>query len=198
MKKILVIEDEQTVRASLLDLLEAEGYEVIAAENGLIGVGLARKERPDLIICDIMMPKMDGYEVLTALHQEPLLATIPFIFLTAKADKSELREGMVLGADDYLTKPFTRLELFAAITTRLDKQALLSTQIYQKLEALSHNLASSLPQEVSAPLALIHNLSQLLELGATQASQVSQIGAQIEEAAKDLSSFIQRFLLFID
>lgn len=198
MKKILVIEDEQAVRTSLLDLLEAEGFEVVGAENGLIGVGLAHKARPDLIICDIMMPQMDGYEVLAALHQNPLTATTPFIFLTAKADKSDLRGGMQQGADDYLTKPFSRLELLEAIAARLDKKARLNTQLQQKLEDLSHNLAKSLPQEFSAPLALIQNLSQTLRRTAIQDPQVDEIGAKIEEAAKDLSRLIQRFLLFIE
>ncbi|OUL32981.1 diguanylate cyclase [Nostoc sp. T09] len=133
MTKILVIEDEELVRENLLDLLEAEEFQTIAAANGKIGLNLAFSEIPDLILCDMMMPEIDGYGVLTTLRQDPLTATIPFIFLTAKSAKADFRQGMDLGADDYLTKPFTRAELLSAIVNRLEKQAalkknLLSTQ----------------------------------------------------------------------
>ncbi|BAY19068.1 putative diguanylate phosphodiesterase [Anabaenopsis circularis NIES-21] len=125
MIKILVIEDEESVRENLLDLLEAEDFETIAAANGRTGVDLAFAESPDLILCDMMMPEVDGYGVLTALRQDPLTATIPFIFLTAKSAKSDFRQGMDMGADDYLTKPFTRAELLGAIMNRLERQATL-------------------------------------------------------------------------
>ncbi|MCC5635684.1 EAL domain-containing response regulator [Nostoc sp. CHAB 5844] len=125
MVKILVIEDEKSVRENLLDLLEAEDFETVAAANGRTGVDLAFTEAPDLILCDMMMPEVDGYGVLTALRQDPLTATIPFIFLTAKSAKSDFRQGMDMGADDYLTKPFTRAELLSAIMNRLERQATL-------------------------------------------------------------------------
>ncbi|MCG6134210.1 MAG: EAL domain-containing response regulator [Nostoc sp. LLA-1] len=125
MVKILVIEDEESVRENLLDLLEAEDFETITAANGKIGINLAVSNVPDLILCDMMMPEIDGYGVLTALRQEPLTATIPFIFLTAKSAKSDFRQGMDMGADDYLTKPFTRAELLSAIMNRLERQATL-------------------------------------------------------------------------
>ncbi|WGV26049.1 EAL domain-containing response regulator [Halotia branconii] len=125
MIKILVIEDEESVRENILDLLEAENFETVAAANGKIGVNLALSEIPDLILCDMMMPEIDGYGVITALRQEPLTATIPFIFLTAKSAKADFRQGMDMGADDYLTKPFTRAELLSAIMNRLERQATL-------------------------------------------------------------------------
>lgn len=121
MKKILVIEDEQPVRANILQLLEFEEFHAIGAENGLIGALWAQEHLPDLIICDVMMPAVNGHEVLSALRQNPMTATIPFIFLTAMAEKDDLRRGMELGADDYLTKPFTTDELLAAIATRFAK-----------------------------------------------------------------------------
>jgi DNA-binding response OmpR family regulator len=111
MKKILIIEDEPLLRANILDLLAAEEFDAIAAENGAIGVQLALSHLPDLIISDVMMPELDGYGVVQALRQNPMTATIPFIFLTAKVDRADLREGMSLGADDYLTKPFRPKEL---------------------------------------------------------------------------------------
>ncbi|MEH2289472.1 EAL domain-containing response regulator [Nostoc sp.] len=121
MPKILIIEDEEAVRENILDLLEAEDFQTIAAANGRIGINLAISEVPDLILCDMMMPEIDGYGVLTALRQDPSTATIPFIFLTAKSAKSDFRQGMDMGADDYITKPFTRAELLSAIMNRLEK-----------------------------------------------------------------------------
>ncbi len=122
MTKILVIEDDPPVRTNLLKLLEAEGFEVKGAENGEAGVSLAIEQVLDLILCDIMMPELDGHGVLEALRKNIATAAIPFIFLTAKAERSDWRQGMELGADDYLTKPFTRDELLGAIATRLKKQ----------------------------------------------------------------------------
>lgn len=134
MKKILVIEDEDFVRENILDLLDAEGFEAIGAENGQIGLNLAKGMIPDLILCDVMMPGLDGYGVLTAIRQDALMASIPFIFLTAKAAKADFRQGMELGADDYITKPFTRAELLGAIASRLKKQAALETLYHTELQ----------------------------------------------------------------
>ncbi|MBD2343068.1 EAL domain-containing response regulator [Anabaena subtropica] len=125
MIKILVIEDEESVRENILDLLQAEDFNTVSAANGRIGIDLALAEFPDLILCDMMMPEVDGYGVLSALRQEPLTATIPFIFLTAKSAKADFRQGMDMGADDYLTKPFTRAELLSAVMNRLERQATL-------------------------------------------------------------------------
>ncbi len=125
MKKILVIEDEAQSRDIYLESLEEEGFDAIGAENGRVGVQTAQEQLPDLVLCDIMMPELDGYGVLSTLRQDPVTAMIPFIFLTAKATKAELRQGMELGADDYLTKPSTVEELLRAIAVRLEKQAAL-------------------------------------------------------------------------
>jgi DNA-binding NarL/FixJ family response regulator len=119
MKKILVIEDEPEMRRNILALLRYKEYESIAADNGRLGVELARREKPDLILCDVMMPQLDGYGVLQALQTDASLARIPFIFLTAKGEKDDLRSGMNLGADDYLTKPVANADLVRAIEARL-------------------------------------------------------------------------------
>ncbi|MCB1204655.1 MAG: response regulator transcription factor [Verrucomicrobiae bacterium] len=118
-KKILIIEDQGTMRRNLALLLEMEGFQVVTAENGRIGLETARRERPDVILCDVMMPEMDGYAVVQALRGEPDFATTPFLFLTAKGEKSDIRVGMNFGADDYLTKPVVRDDLLAAIEARL-------------------------------------------------------------------------------
>ncbi|MCT7984202.1 response regulator [Laspinema sp. A4] len=128
MKTILVIEDEQAVLTNILEILEGGGFKAIGAENGLTGIAHAQKYLPDLILCDVMMPGLDGHGVLSQLRESPPTATIPFIFLTAKADHSDLRQGMNLGADDYITKPFRRKDLLEAINTRLNKQAAVMQQ----------------------------------------------------------------------
>lgn len=119
MRTILLIEDHDIIRENTAEILELTGYRVLTAENGKIGVEKALAERPDLVICDIMMPVLDGYGVLHIFNQNPQLAGVPFIFLTAKTERADLRRGMELGADDYLTKPFDESELLSAVASRL-------------------------------------------------------------------------------
>lgn len=121
-KTILVIEDEAQTREIFLRCLKFEKFEGIGAENGSTGVRLATKHQPDLVVCDIMMPDMNGYEVLTTLRRDEATASIPFIFLTAKVEMTDLRQGMTLGADDYLTKPCTVEDFLDAIAARLQRQ----------------------------------------------------------------------------
>ena len=121
-RKILVIEDDTSSRSMYLDCLVLEGFETIAAENGLIGIQQAQAHLPDLILCDIFMPVVDGYEVLNTLSQDPVTAIIPFIFLTGTGTKTDFRKAMDGGADDYLTKPFTVEELLNAIAHRLQSR----------------------------------------------------------------------------
>ena len=121
MKKILLIEDNDDIRENTAEILEMSNYKVFTAENGKTGVACALKERPDLIVCDIMMPVLDGYGVLHMLHKNEDTKNIPFIFLTAKTERTDYRKGMELGADDYITKPFTGTELLTAIEGRLKK-----------------------------------------------------------------------------
>jgi len=128
MKKILLIEDDLVLRENISELIELAGYEVEMAENGMIGIEKTKSFKPDLILCDVMMPELDGYGVLYFLSQNPETATIPFIFLTAKSEKEDLRKGMELGADDYLFKPFESTELIKAIESRLKKNELLKNQ----------------------------------------------------------------------
>src|ERR1700741_685077 len=123
MKKILVIEDEPEMRRNLTTILRLERFHPVPAENGRVGVELARRERPDLILCDVMMPELDGYGVIAALRADPETVAIPFIFLTAKGEKPDIRAGMNLGADDYLTKPVGKADLLSAIRTRLERAA---------------------------------------------------------------------------
>jgi len=121
MKNILLIEDNEGIRENTAEILEMTGYTVDTAENGRVGVEKALHRKPDLVICDIMMPVMDGYAVLHIFNKNPLLSSVPFIFLTAKIERNDFRKGMELGADDYLTKPFDESELISAIECRLNR-----------------------------------------------------------------------------
>jgi len=138
MKKILLIEDNPEVRDNTSEILALANYHVVTAENGKIGVELAQKEKPDLIICDIMMPELDGYGVLHIVSKNEQTANIPFIFLTAKTEKTDIRRGMNLGADDYLTKPFDDTDLLNAIEARLKKNEMLQKQYEDSAEGLDH------------------------------------------------------------
>ena len=122
MTMILVIEDEAPIRDKIVTVLKYENYDVIDAANGREGVVLAQENRPDLIICDVLMPDLNGYSALEALRKDPDTSVIPVIFLTAAASRAEMRKGMELGADDYITKPYTVVELLAAVRTRLERQ----------------------------------------------------------------------------
>jgi CRP-like cAMP-binding protein len=137
MKKILLIEDNPEMRENTTEILGFAGYEVVTAPNGRVGVQKAREENPDLILCDIMMPDMDGYAVLFLLNKDPKTAGIPFIFLTAKADRSEVRKGMNLGADDYLTKPFDEMELVDAIESRFKRNEIVRKEFSNDLNGLN-------------------------------------------------------------
>jgi DNA-binding NarL/FixJ family response regulator len=146
MKKILVIEDEAETLENLVLMLEMEGFKPLSAPNGRAGVSVARQERPDVILCDVSMPEMDGYEVLERLRADDATVSIPFIFLTAKGDKKDLRTGMNLGADDYLTKPASAEEVLNAINARLDRHQENERAALSKAE-LKPNFASAKPLE---------------------------------------------------
>ena len=121
MRTILLIEDNQDIRENMAEILEMSNYKVLTAPDGKEGVALAIEHKPDLVVCDIMMPVLDGYGVIHMLQKNGDTSNIPFIFLTAKAERAEIRKGMELGADDYITKPFNGTELLSAIETRLRK-----------------------------------------------------------------------------
>ena len=140
MKHLLLIEDNDEIRENTAEILELGGYKVSTAANGKLGVEMAMSDKPDLIICDVMMPVLDGYGVLHLLNKNPELKAIPFIFLTAKSERSDFRKGMEMGADDYVTKPFTDIELLAAIERRLSKVDFLKKNFESTAEGLQEML----------------------------------------------------------
>lgn len=154
MKKILIIEDDQVMRENTAEILELSRYEVKTAPNGKLGCATAKEWTPDLIICDIMMPELDGYGVLHVLSKDPKTSSIPFIFLTAKAEKSEIRRGMELGADDYLTKPYEDMELLNAIESRLKKRDVIKKEFSRDISGLDKFF------EEASGLQELHNLSK--------------------------------------
>lgn len=171
MKTILVIEDETQIRDNIAEILELAEFDVITAADGRMGVELAKSHRPDLIICDVTMPELDGYGVLENLRQSPHTATIPLIFLTARVERSDQRQGMNLGADDYLTKPFEPDELLTTIESRLKRQETVAERVtreQRKTRKLRYNLqqhqqkleVTQKQEEINAEL--LHKLIQNL------------------------------------
>jgi len=137
MVKIIVIEDEAHIREEVMEWLQFEGYHIVGAPNGRMGLAAIQREQPELILCDVSMPEMDGHEVLIAVRSDPDLSHIPFVFLTASADRDAIRKGMNLGADDYLTKPFTHSEVLNAIRSILQKKALLDSRVQNQMNSLN-------------------------------------------------------------
>ena len=140
MKSVLIIEDNADIRENTAEILDLAGYRSITAENGKKGVELAMKEKPDLVVCDIMMPELDGYGVLHLLKKNPETESIPFIFLTAKTERTDLRRGMEMGADDYITKPFEDIELLNAIEVRLKKASVFDRKYAMSPDGISQFL----------------------------------------------------------
>ncbi len=160
MKKILLIEDNNELRENTAEILELANYQVFVAENGKIGVDIALQEKPDVIVCDIMMPVLDGYGVIHLLSMNEDTRYIPFIFLTAKTEKTDFRKGMEMGADDYITKPFDDIELLKAVETRLKKNELLKQSFSHDIKGL-HDFIDSAQQ--SAGLQLTSEIHEVHE-----------------------------------
>jgi signal transduction histidine kinase len=198
MKKILIIEDEEYIRDGAALLLEDQGFQTITAEDGAIGIKKALSERPDLILCDVMMPNIDGYGVIHQLRQDPITANIPFIFLTAKVDRSSVRMGMDLGADDYLTKPFTLNELVSAVNTRLEKQARQAQEIEEKLETLRRSIIYALPHELMTPLNGILGPAELLiqMFDVLSKEEIVEMLGIIRKSGDRLYHLMQNYLLY--
>lgn len=198
MKRILVIDDEEWLREMVHMALSQKGFDVIEAENGAVGIEKARKELPDLILCDVNMEKVDGYSALAALRKEPTTAAIPFILMTGLADNAGMRHGMELGADDYLPKPFTIDDLYGAVEARLKKAEALRQEAERKLADLRDNLSLMLPHELRTPLNGILAYGEILatEAGTLPAKEVADMGKVIHDSGKRLERLVENFLIY--
>lgn len=201
MRKILIVEDDATLREVILEMLSDEAdYELLEADNGQSGLEAARQHLPHLVLCDVMMPKMDGHQMLAALRQDPRLTHVPFIFLTALADWENMRQGMNLGADDYLTKPFKQAELLRAVRARLEKQVANDLRAQARLDELRRNVAYLLPHELRTPLSGILGYANILAMGADSLppTEVREYAEHIQTAAERLQHLVENYLLYAE
>jgi signal transduction histidine kinase len=198
MKKILVIEDELLLRQGIAEILNFEGFNVIEAPNGEKGILAALHEAPDLVLCDIMMPLMDGYEVLYQIRCHDSTKLIPFIFMTALAERSDQRSGMELGSDDYITKPFTREELLSAVNTQLRKSNDKTEQAESRLNELRNTIIRHLPHELLTPLNGMMVYGELLKdyPETMTLADLPEIGKNIYNSALRLNHLIQNYLIY--
>jgi len=174
------------------------GFEVLQAENGAVGIELARKELPDLILCDVNMEKVDGYSTLSSLRNEAATAAIPFILMTGLADSAGMRHGMELGADDYLPKPFTIEGLYAAVDARLKKAQTVRAEAERKLADLRDNISMMLPHELRTPLNGILAYGEILTADAAtlQPAEITEMGQVIYQSGKRLERLVENFLIY--
>ncbi len=197
-KKILIVEDEEIIRKDLVRTLELSDYEVCSATNGKMALELAIRNPPDLIISDIMMPEVDGYTFLMEIQQMKEIADVPFLFLSAKSDKSDIREGMNLGADDFITKPFDIDELLNVIETRLKKKEISTEKFQQKFESLRTNIRQNLPHEIRTPLSVIIGYTDLLlnKIDEVSKKEIRDMILNIKSSTMRLNSLFENYLLY--
>lgn len=205
MKKILIIEDTDFISENIAITLKFEGYETAVARDGLEGLKAIEEHKPDLILCDVSMPGLDGYGVLEKVRKNKSSSTIPFVFLTAKAEKVDMRRGMSLGADDYLTKPFTTEELITAVKTRLDKMESIDQHYGKKMEELRGKITYALPHEFRTALGGILGYADLLIEnakvveaggGSIDPKEVQDLASEIKSSARRLHGMTENFLVY--
>lgn len=198
MPTILVIEDEPSIRENLAALLKAAEYDVVMAADGVEGLACAEAHHPDLVLCDVMMPRMDGLEVLRRLQARESLSTVPFIFLTAKSEGDDIRRGMALGADDYLTKPFKARDLFKAVETRLVRFESIQHEQERRFAQLQQSISQVIPHELRTPLTTIEGYSSLLmdEWAHLDAEATTDMLGAVVEATQRLKRLVERNALF--
>lgn len=198
MTRILVIEDDTEVLDNIIDTLGEARYDVQGAVGGLQGLQVAREHIPDLVICDILMPDISGYDVLRVMRQEAVTATVPFVFLTAKTEREDLRKGMELGADDYITKPFTQAELLRAISAQLRKHGAYQQQHRKTLDILRANITYALPHEIRTPLNLIMGYAEVLDMDCetVKPDLIRDAARQILGAGMRMHRLLENYLVY--
>jgi two-component system, sensor histidine kinase and response regulator len=199
MSRILVVDDDEALRGLIRQCLECANHEVIEAEDGAAGVQLACAHLPDVVLCDVRMEKMDGYRTLAALRQHSVTASLPFILMTGQADTAGMRQGMELGADDYLPKPFTVPQLMAAVEARLKKQQTVREHAERRLAQLRANISLALPHELLTPLNGILGFTDIIisEHANLGPDEIVSMAEGIRDSARRLHQLINKYLLFM-
>ena len=198
MATILVVDDDKAIRDFLSDTLEYAGYGVITASDGLSAVGLAEEHLPDLIISDVNMPYLDGFQMLERMREASQTNTVPVIFLTAQNNTSAMRQGMLGGAEDYLAKPFSPNDLLSSVKVQLKKRAVLEEKQQTTLRMLRKNITYALPHELRTPLSLISGYAHLLEMdqGKRSPEDVMESARIIASASARLERLIENYLIY--
>jgi signal transduction histidine kinase len=198
MTKVLVIDDEDSMRETSIAILRANGFEVSGAVNGGEGIELARTTLPDLIICDIRMELVNGYQMLTAIRNDSVTATIPFILMTSNPDRNGMRQGMELGADDYLPKPFSSSELLSAVKARLQKHRLMVERAEMKLEELRGRMSTAIPHELRTPLNGILGFADIMRKDYLnlQPQEIAKMSERIYKNGKRLLRLVDNYLTY--
>lgn len=198
MKKILFIDDNDSLRELTLEALSLEGFKVFGAGNGQQGIAIAIEQNPDIILCDIMMPEIDGYEVYRQLKANPATELIPFVFLTALAERDDIRKGMNLGADDYIIKPISLEELLTTIYARLNKSKILSDKLEERMNELRERITHVLPHEFLTPLNGILGFTSILKenINSLTRPEIEDIIGMIEDGGNRLHNLIRSYLSY--
>lgn len=197
-KRVLVIEDEPNILDNIAETLEMEGFDVITANGGREGVKQALTKRPDVVLCDIMMPDFNGYDVLMSLRSDPNTATAPFVFLTALGARSNMRQGMELGADDYITKPFSPDELLTAVETQLKKQRAMADHYDGQVKQLRTNIIRALPHELRTPLTGLMGCADFLMMDyeTIDRQSIYNLAEVMLRSATRLHHLIENYLIY--
>lgn len=198
-KKILVIDDAEEILESTSTLLRFEGYDVFTACDGMTGIELASAVSPDIILCDISMPGLDGYGVLEKIRNLPNTSTTPFIFLTALTEKKNMRTGMEKGADDYIVKPYTRNELIAAIDAQWKRHSLIEKQVQEKVDKVGKSVIYALPHEFRTALNEVINSARYINNSAEgmKTIEVKELAGDIISSATRLMKIAENFLFYV-
>ena len=196
--KVLVIEDERSQQAFVVSVLRQNGFETLGTDDGAEGIELAVEQLPDLIVCDIHLGVVDGFEMLSAIRKNPSTASIPFILMTALADREGMRHGMELGADDYLPKPFTGAELISAVNARLEKHRRLMKDAGKKLDELRISMSAMLPHELRTPLNGILGYADLMRKQSDdlQPAEIARMSERMYRNARRLQRLVENYLLY--
>lgn len=199
MPLILVIEDEEHIRSNIAEILSYENYDVIEAPNGMRGIELAHQYKPDIVLCDVLMPGITGWDVLLELRSSPVTGDIQFVFLTALADRASARKGMSHGADDYIAKPFTHKELLDTVATRLRRRDEVRNRQTDKLDDLRKTIIHALPHEFRSPLTGILSCAEFLMMDhptGLELERVQNVARIIERSGRRLQRLIENYLYY--